>query len=158
MTSQPVRALYPFVSLIRGYLMGHYPPRVNFESMEYFLPHFLRWVIHVVSACGCGTRGLSRGRRVLVQERSRQIRHYNRLHDSETDPNLERLIIPSHIALSCSGVFVVGRGGVAEAGFSSVKAGFTLSPTLLGIRAVPSAMAEKFMPINRSIMSCVACN
>ena len=72
-------------------------------------------------------------------------------------PKLERLIVPSHIALSCSGVFAVGRGSMAE-GVLSVKAGFSSFPTLLGILAVPSVMAEKFMPMNRSIMSCVACN
>ena len=71
---------------------------------------------------------------------------------------LERLIVPSHIALSCSGVFAEGRGSTAEADSLSVKAGFVSSPTLLGIRAVPSVMAEKFMPMNRSIMSCVACS
>ena len=38
----------------------------------------------------------------------------------------------------------------------SKNEGFSLSPTLLGIRAVPSVMAEKFMPINRSIISWVA--
>ena len=89
-TQPPVRALYPFVSLIvdltHGYLMDHYPPRVNFESMEYFLPHFLRWVILVTSVCGCGTRRLNQGRRVLIQERWRLIQHYNRLHDSKTGP------------------------------------------------------------------------
>ena len=47
---------------------------------------------------------------------------------------------------------------MSEAGLLSAKEGFTSSPTLLGIRAVPSVMAEKFMPINRSIISWVACN
>lgn len=47
---------------------------------------------------------------------------------------------------------------MAEAGWLSMKAGFTSFPTLLGIRAVPSVIAEKFMPMNRNIMSCVACS
>lgn len=66
------------------------------------------------------------------------------------------LVVPSHIALSCSGVFVVDGVGAAEAGLLSMNEGFSSSPTLLGIRAVPSVMAEKSMPINRSIMSWVA--
>ena len=47
---------------------------------------------------------------------------------------------------------------MAEAGWLSMKAGFTSFPTLLGIRAVPSVIAEKFMPMNRNIMWCVACS
>jgi hypothetical protein len=86
------------------------------------------------------------------------IRHYNRLRGCETGTVNWRLIVPSHIALSCSGVLALGAEGTAEAGLLSVKAGFTSFPTLLGIRAVPSVIAEKFMPMNRSIMSCVACN
>jgi len=62
------------------------------------------------------------------------------------------------MALSFSGVFVVDGMGVSEVGLLSINEGFSSSPTLLGIRAVPSVMAEKFMPINRSIMSWVACS
>jgi hypothetical protein len=83
-TQSPAHALYPFVCLFRHHLTSPHHPRVEFESMGCFLPHFLRWVIHVISVCGCGTRGLYRGRRVLVQGRWQLIRHYNRLHGGET--------------------------------------------------------------------------
>lgn len=63
---------------------------------------------------------------------------------------------PSHIALSCSGDFAAGGVGVGDA-FSSVGIGLTSSPTVLGILAVPSIMAEKSIPMNRKIMSCVTC-
>ena len=129
-------------------------PRVDFGSMVCVLPHSLVWVIHVTAVSGSGTRELYRGRRELVQARLRRIQHCNMLHSCETGSKFQTLIIPSHIALSCSGVFVVeGEEGTAEAGLFSSKAGLTSLPTLLGIRAVPSAMAEKFMPMNRSIMS-----
>ena len=161
MAQRHVRALYLFVCRFRRYLATRSPylPQTDFELMGYFLPRSLPRTVRVTVVDGYGTRRLCQERQVLVQGRLRLIRHCNRLCGRETgSAKLKRLIVPSHIALSCSGVLALGAVGIAESSLFSVKAGFTSGPTLLGIRAVPSVMAEKFIPMNRSIMSWVASN
>ena len=58
--------------------------------------------------------------------------------------------------MSCSGVFVLVDTGVAVPD-TSEGSGLTSSPTALGMRAEPSAIAEKSTFMNRRIMSCVTC-
>ena len=128
------------------------------ESVGCILPRSLRWVVPEVAACARDTRTLCQDQRLSAEGQLQLIRRCNRLHGCEIKFSnwKDFFVVPSHIALSCSGVFVVDGMGAAEAGLLSINEGFSSSPTLLGIRAVPSVMAEKFMPINRSIMSWVA--
>lgn len=66
--------------------------------------------------------------------------------------------VPSHIAFACCGLFPVSGATVAAAvGTSSRKWGLVAAPMLLGMRADPSKIAEKFTPMNRRIMSCEMC-
>lgn len=60
---------------------------------------------------------------------------------------------PSHCALLSSGV-LPDNGDDNGRLVLSKNIGLLSSPTVLGIRADPSTMAEKFIPMNRKIMSC----
>ena len=74
---------------------------------------------------------------------------------------MRTMTLPSHIALSCSGVLTIPGTVVPVCGlFSSTTGwndGLKSTPTLLGICALPPVIAEKSTPMNRSIMSCATC-
>jgi len=126
---------------------------------ECFPPHAAQGD-DATAAGGSDTKGRSQLQRKSKRVPVQQTQHCNTLENTirvikENHTMLRTWTLPSHIALSCCGVLPVGGAAVADGLFPSRNKGLAFVPTLLGILAEPSVIAEKLTPMKRRIISWV---